>query len=261
MPIQGVDYMSLPTIKLTDREFRRIFEWEYVNCGSEAVICRTESPNELYKFFTYPDFWHPSAHYANKVKKLNSIHDKAIKHITEPRSIAKVDDDITGYRVACDPLDIALDKLKLGYDDSYYYLVETLRILNYFASRNFIYSDVRSDNILINPQARTVKFCDVDNTQVDDLLMDCAPDILCSFHDSFFGKGHDASEPIDTMYMFNLLTLQQLSYQDAEYEDILKELNSGKLPANYSKEAYRVIESMLTPKEFTGESILQYVKK
>ena len=63
------------------------------------------------------------------------------------------------------------------------------------------------------------------------------------------------------MYMYNLLTLQQLSYRDATYAEILNLIEKGIYPQNFRKEANQVLESMLNPRTYDGKTIIEYAKR
>ena len=96
----------------------------------------------------------------------------------------------------------------------------------------------------------------MDNIQIGNYSIDAISDALADYIDE-----RDSIDETADAFMFNLLTLEQLSYPDESYIDIINSINNGIFPHNFYKEARKVLESMLSPKDYNGETILQYVKK
>lgn len=247
---------TIPTIKLTKYEYKNLLKSAIVNYGGESLICRSNRPDTLYKIFTYnkekdEDIFH------NKQMKIQILYDiPTLAYSITPISNIEVDGTFSGYEITYDNEDIALADVIIPHEDTIYYLNKVEHILNYYKSLGIIYGDVRSDNILINKNQKKVKFCDLDNIQIKGYPID----IMTKTLEQYIEERGTTDHTVDS-YMFNLLTLEQLIYPNDNYENILKRIRSGIFPHNFDNPAYRVLESMLRPKDYNGETILQYIKK
>lgn len=96
----------------------------------------------------------------------------------------------------------------------------------------------------------------MDNIKLGAYPIDVMTDVLAEYLE----KRGSIDETAD-IFMFNLLTLEQLAYPDEEYNEIMKMVCKGIVPSNFDEKAASILHSMTTPKEFTGQTILQYVKK
>lgn len=272
--------MQLPIIELGPNEIDAL---KMIDGGSESIITTSNRQGTLYKIFDYDtgndyddgygygnrsndkstiiskedDPWDLEELYHNKEAKLQAIYNMPyLQYSVLPLSIIKSDGKFVGYEMTYDRKDISLSSAVLSASGKIKALQRIKFILEYYTGRGIVYGDVRSDNILINRLTSGIKFCDIDNIGLGKLEIDVLPDIANRFISE---RGHvDQSL---SMYMYNLLALEQIAYPGEEYETILSYLKNGKLPANFKDETKRVIEDMLEPKRFQGESILQYVKK
>lgn len=244
---------QIPIKKLSQTEYEMLMQ-NIVNFGGESVICKSEDPGTLSKLFTIPENCLPRQ---NKFDKLNIIYsEENIRCTTMPVRALELGTIFAGYEVTFDAADITLEKAEMPLETRIFILTRIKRILEYYASKKITYGDVRSPNILINPHTKRVKFCDIDNIKIGDYPIDVMSEELLDFTQAR-GKVDQTSDA----YMFNLLTLQQLSYQDAKYDDILNLINCGIYPKNFKGKAHKVLNSMLSPRTFKGETIIEYVKK
>ena len=65
---------NIPNIKLTIDEYMRITEEQGFSKGGEGVICTTDNPNTLYKFFKNPENDFLIDMPENKVKKIARLY-------------------------------------------------------------------------------------------------------------------------------------------------------------------------------------------
>ena len=80
-------------------------------------------------------------------------------------------------------------------------LKETKKVLEYFTSKGIIYGDMEPRNILFNRGTGEVKFCDMDNIQIDNCKIDVFPYSLIEYNET---RGiDDGVHP----YMHNRLVL------------------------------------------------------
>lgn len=244
---------ELPIKKISQEEYEQIMQ-NIVNFGGESVICKSDNPGTLNKMFTIPENCMPRQ---NKINKLNAIYKEGnLRFSTMPISLIKKGDTFTGYEVTYSAEDITLDTAEMSSEIKIFVLTRIKRILEYYASKNITYGDVRGSNILINPLTKSVKFCDIDNIKINDYHIDLMSDELLQLT-----RARGKVDWISDAYMYNLLTLQQLSYEGATYDDILNLINCGIYPKNFKSKAHKVLDSMLSPKTFNGETIIEYVKK
>lgn len=248
--------MQLPTIELNAKE---ILELEIINGGEEAVITKSHRPGTLYKMFDYdflPDDELDEI-YVNKENTLNYIFNMPnLEYSVLPLSRIVSYGEFIGYEMTYDSKDISLESALLCENDKIKALRRIQFILEYYFGRGIIYADVRSDNILINRLTKAIKFCDIDNVLVKSSKLDLLPKEAWEFIEK---KEHIDSTV--SMYMYNLLVFEQLAYHGENYQEILKTLKSGDIPNCFDNRVEQVINDMLEPREFQGESVLPYVKR
>lgn len=266
--------LQLPIIELSPKQITTL---EVIDGGNESIITKSGRSGTLYKIFSYDiendnydtndDEYDDEQKedsdrdleelYCNKANKLNAIYNMpALQYSVLPLSIINSDGKFIGYEMTYDRKDIPLSSAVLSIADRINTLRRVKLILEYYSSRGIIYGDVRSSNILINRLTRALKFCDIDNIGLGSLEIDVLPTIA----DKFINERGRVDQTL-SMYMYNLLALEQIAYPGKKYNTILNRLKNGEMPPNFKSDAERVIDGMLQPKSFQGESILQYVKK
>ena len=242
--------------KLTKQEYKRIMA-NAIHVGGESIICRTPFPNEVYKFFTYGENLDSENAYPNKRKKLETLYEMPnLMYMSKPISIVETEDIFTGYKMTYDEQDISLATAILTPQETYLHLKKLKFILEYLKTRGIVHGDVQSKNILVNPVLKTTKVCDIDNSKIGPFQIDVMEEEMLYYTDTR-GKVDSTAD----MYMYNLLTLQQLSYRDATYAEILNLIEKGIYPQNFRKEANQVLESMLNPRTYDGKTIIEYAKR
>ncbi len=248
---------KIPTTKLTREEYENLLAHNIVDYGGESLICDSDNPNTLYKIFDYSNEQQRDLAYPNKRAKIESLYDlPELLYSVRPVSILEVTDQFVGYEMTCDREEYTLADSLLSKDDKLVYLHQIKNTLAYYKTLGITYGDVRGDNILINPIRKTIRFCDMDNIKLGAYPIDVMTDVLAEYLE----KRGSIDETAD-IFMFNLLTLEQLAYPDEEYNEIMKMVCKGIVPSNFDEKAASILHSMTTPKEFTGQTILQYVKK
>lgn len=256
----------LPNISFSLEELERIISRDKIK-GGEAYICETTSPNTLYKIFYQDDEQDPiSYNYEsnpisstskivtmpyNKLRKLEKLYQMQLEHSVRPVSTISVNGELVGYEMTRDPNDIALMPYKMSDSELLRYLRQTKDILEYFSHHGIIYGDVAPRNILINTKTRTAKFCDIDNIRLESYDIDVKPYELISYQmeRGSIDKKADA-------YMHGLMTLTCL---DVDLE--LCFLQDKYFKEHFEQEAMDVIEGLGNPREFSGEYLVQYVKR
>lgn len=257
---------NLPNIDFTIKEIEKIVSTSSIK-GGEAYICSSGNPNSLYKIF-YQDDMHDPLLYSfdslpisltsnivtmsnNKLRKLERLYQMQLEHSTRPISTISVNGELVGYEMTRNPQDITLETLKLSREEMIDYLKQTKEILEYFAEHDILYGDVALRNVLVNPKTRIAKFCDMDNIRLGQYDIDVRPYELISY---LIDRG-SIDEKVDA-YMHGYLTINSLGI----------DLELCFLKAKYFKEnlkdgALEIIDGLSNPREFTGEYLIQYVKK
>ena len=236
----------LPNKAITIEEFKKIINYNRFNFGGEAVICETDNAYSLYKIFTH--IQDPIPMSENKIRKLEILHELKPDHTITPISTISLNDIIIGYEMTTD-YELETYKLyQLSNEELRYFLTKTKEILEYFSSLGIIYGDIEPRNILFNRNTGEIKFCDMDNISINGIPMDTIP---------FQLQTYNAERELDYSvhpYMHNIMTLRSLdldSYWTTKYE----------LKKYFKRPAIKTVSSMIKPKKFNNEYIIQHMKK
>lgn len=237
---------SIPNITLDEKQFNQIITRGRITTGGEAIICRGENPYTLYKIFDR--YGKPKPMGENKEKKIIALYNRQIDYSVRPISTISFNDVIVGYEMV-DEYDLDTLKLyQLTSEELLHFLKETKKILEYFSSKGIIYGDMEPRNILFNRFTGEVKFCDMDNIQIDDYKMDVFPYSLIEYNET---RGIDSSvHP----FMHNKMIL-------GAYNLDLYCSNTYALRKVFKRQGRKIIESMREPVDFKGEYALTYMKK
>ncbi len=245
----------IPNVELTIDEFFALEDEDKFAQGGEAIILKTERPNTLYKFFRdqngnfidMPD---------NKFRKIIALYNLNLNYSVKPLSTVSVNGHLVGYEMTYNPQSIQFKKAGLDRANKIEVLKRTKEILEYFATQDITYGDVKSNNILIDRVTGEIEFCDMDNIRIGTYPMDLVVEYVQPFEKC--GK----IELCDA-YIHNLMTLQQLGFPNnyPTFKEVARTLAREIYPTGFSKEAKEVFESMIIPRKFNGEYVIQYVKK
>lgn len=246
---------KMPNIDLTYEDYDILVYSGKLKHGGEAIICHGTRPDTLYKMFTYQGTTLPCFMSDNKYKKVLHQYEEPLDNSTNPISTISLNGNLIGYELTYDKKDIALESLSLSRQDLIYYLKQIKKVLEYYESKDITYGDIKSDNILINPTTRSIKFCDMDNIRMGELPID-----LLGYDLSCFRLEHGSLDETTHAYMHNLLTLQQLNYQNASYQDIIYRLSNGYIPKGFKKSAKRVLPTIARAEHFQGEYLIDHIK-
>lgn len=261
----------LRDIKLTSTEVDDLMKNQRFSIGGESVICHSDNPRTLYKIFAVPRYNRTIIEMPeNKFSKVKELYQKKLKSSVQPVSTISMDGRLIGYEMTYDPSFISLEKANLSRKETIKVLKKTRDILLYFDSQDVTYSDIKSDNILVNPKTKEVMFCDMDNTRIGQYPVDIKCFNLMRFYE-IYGK----IDNVVQAYMHNLLTLEQLGFKDemmitcdqlhggaaANYHNIVLALRRGERPTRFKQKAQETFDSMTSPTTFNGEYVIQYVKR
>ena len=90
----------MPNLKITEREYRNIVNYQRVNFGGEAIICESDNPYTVYKIFNH--YGEPKKMSKNKIKKLDILHELKPEHSIQPIRTISLNDMIIGYEMTTD---------------------------------------------------------------------------------------------------------------------------------------------------------------
>ena len=237
---------NMPNIKLTEKEVQHFMTYRKLFMGGEAIICESDQPYTLYKIFTnYSKILHMGE---NKEKKIIELYNRQLDHSVKPVSTISLNDVIIGYEMV-NEYDLSSYKLfQLSKDELLYFLNKTKEILEYFENEGIIYGDMEPRNILFNKETGEIKFCDMDNIQIDDYKMDLIPSGLLEYKTM---RGIDKGvHP----YMHNKMTLSALGL------DIFCS-NKWELRKFLKKDGCNIVGSMKDINMFNSEYLLPHIKK
>lgn len=243
----------MPNISLSEKQLQQLKARKPLRTGGESVIYSSED-DTIYKLFTDPDNSKLVGMSDNKFQKILRLYQMKLEYSIEPLSTISFNGDLIGYEMVKEIdsywLQLLLRKNRIDF------LKQTRCILEYFASKDITYGDVKLNNIFMSHHTGTFIFGDIDNVRLGEYHIDLIGDDL-----TYFVNRYGEVDQYCDAYMHNLMTLKYLNYYADTYQEILCGLRDGTYPRRFMKEALPTIKSMLTPSDFTGEYIIQYVKK
>lgn len=246
---------NLPNINITDTEYRYIRQQEET-FGGEGIICSTGKKNTLYKLFTDAN-GNICPMTENKVKKISELYRKNLPYLVKPLSTISCNGEVVGYEMTYDKDDRALHCLPhLERKKLIDALKKSKEALQYFSSKDVIYGDVSEANILLNTKTGQITFCDIDNMQVGQYSIDVKGYALMKYYE----KTGVIDEKADA-FVHNLLTINKLHFTSASYTEILNALRRGVYPTKFKRQSREVFASMAEPEIFTGDYVIQYIKR
>lgn len=235
----------MPNIKLTEQELEQIIRRKRLDYGSEASIYETNNPHTLYKIFQ--NLGEKNEVNRNKEKKLKRLYKLNLEHCVQPVNTLSMNGELIGYEMTYDQDDLRFIPRLLKQDELIYYLEQTKKILEYFATHDITYGDVASRNILINRKTGQVKFCDMDNIRLGSSPID-----LKSFYLDKFAAVRKIDASADA-YMHSIMTLDSLEIGLAHYNPLYSEF--------FEPESEETLNGLHEPENFNGEYLIQYIKK
>ena len=249
---------NIPNIKLTIDEYMRITEEQGFAKGGESIICKTDNRHTLYKFFRNPDNDFLIDMPENKVKKIARLYQLNPNFAVKPLSTISVGNYIVGYEMTYNPNDILFKGARLSREEKIEILKKAKVALEHFKELNIVYGDIKSNNILIDPQTGEIKFCDMDNIQLEEYPID-----LITLYVRHFVSKYGKIDNVVDAYMHNIMTLQQLGFPNPNptYIDVIDTIEQGVYPVNYPIKAIETFESMTDIRQFNGEYAIQYIMK
>ena len=252
----------LDNIQLSKREVLRLRE-KKINYGGESIIVRPDIPNTIFKLYRQSV---SDKERENKHRKLELIDSKDIKFITKPQSVLTCEDRIVGHAYDYDRDDISFLLAPLSLEEKISSLRRIKMILNYFKRNGIIFADLKSDNILINPQTGKIKFCDMDSVQIDGLKTSIHEEYLLPLF-----KDGMLDERVH-VYLHNLMVIDELLTNTSDsYIDALEEIDLEKVKRIFNRDCQKIIEYIVKRKSnyydlylidgINPQSIVKYKKR
>lgn len=252
----------LDNIQLSKREVLRLRE-KKINYGGESIIVRPDIPNTIFKLYRQSV---SDKERENKHQKLELIDSKDIKFITKPQGVLTCEDRIVGHAYDYDRDDISFLLAPLSLEEKILSLRRIKMILNYFKRNGIIFADLKSDNILINPQTGKIKFCDMDSVQIDGLKTSIHEEYLLPLF-----KDGMLDERVH-VYLHNLMVIDELLTNTSDsYIDALEEIDLEKVKRVFDRDCQKIIEYIVKRKSnyydlylidgINPQSIVKYKKR
>ena len=232
----------MPNIDLAKEELVEI-KRKRIGMGSEGIIYFSKSHNTVYKIFSSYRKMDE-----NKEKKITKLYQMDIEHCVKPLQTISCHGLLIGYEMTYDREFIELKPFRLPRKKLIHFLQQTKEQLQYFSEHDITYGDVAPRNILINQRTGASLFCDMDNIRLGDLPIDIMSQTLKSYSEVCgIDQNTDA-------YMHSIMTLAAF-YLDEKYSDM------EEFRYNFTKEGERVFREIKEKENYSGEYIIQYVKK
>ena len=252
----------LDNIQLSKREVLRLRE-KKINYGGESIIVRPDIPNTIFKLYRQSV---SDKERENKHQKLELIDSKDIRFITKPQGVLTCEDRIVGHAYDYDRDDISFLLAPLSLEEKILSLRRIKMILNYFKRNGIIFADLKSDNILINPQTGKIKFCDMDSVQIDGLKTSIHEEYLLPLF-----KNGMLDERVH-VYLHNLMVIDELLTNTSDsYIDALEEIDLEKVKRIFNRDCQKIIEYIVKRKSnyydlylidgINPQSIVKYKKR
>lgn len=250
---------KLPNIELPRKHINRMLMSPF-SVGGEAIICHGYDVHTLYKFFLgkqksfsiFYNFRDLTEMPDSKHEKVKLLHQMDLEDSIQPISTLSCDGILLGYEMTYDE-----DDLSFAYPDTcrtrqeiIYYSDYIKNVLEYYASKGIIHSDVAARNILINKKTRSAKFCDMDNVKAGGYEPEAlSPDLI--EYEKIRGIDRQADA-----YLYNIMLMRKLGLDPSEcLEDdelFLDEFDERALP---------ILRGLGDQEKFNGEYAIQYIKR
>jgi len=237
---------NIPNKEIDRKTFKHLITYGKITTGGEGVICKWNDPKTIYKIFV--DNGNPKPMGDNKEYKINKLYEKQINYSVKPLSTISFNDIVIGYEMIDEYNLKNYKNYELKKDEIIYFLKETRKILEYFTNNEIIYGDLEFRNILFNKNTGEIKFCDMDNIQINNYYFDKLPNALIEYN-TIRGIDYGVNP-----YMHNLLTLKSFDL------DLYFNIKST-FRKLFDKKSRKVINSMIDPLNFKDAYIIDYVKK
>ena len=247
---------TMPNIELTDKELEILIEESKFDYGGEAMVLRNNNPHTLYKIFTVPGTDIEAEMDDNKFRKIIRLYNQPLEGMISPLSTISNRGKLIGYEMTYDEEDECLLNVIMSDRERTHFLHEAKDILLYFASQDVTYGDVKDDKVLLNRRTGKAKFCDIDNIRLQELPIDIMGHGLAEY----FDEVRKIDEKADA-YMHNLLTLEQLKYNNLSHKAILNRLSANPYLVEFPDEAQKIFSTLCEPQKFNGEYAIQYIKR
>ena len=236
----------LPNIELNTEQITELTTAYKIARGGEATICEGITNGTVAKIFMKHGLIIPMGD--NKEKKIIELYQRQLEHSTIPVRTISYKGQLVGYEMTTDPYFDVYKGYQLSIEEQRQLLLKSKQVLQYFQSRGIIYGDVELRNILFNRETGEVIFCDMDNTQIDNLPIDIRPSKLEHYYltKSIIDEGVHH-------FMHNYLTLRL-----HELDPFCTRFAINK---QFHKPAYKIAHSMQQPVDFIPEYLIDYVKK
>lgn len=249
----------IPTLEITEDMFQYQTTNQVFADGGESIICQTETPKTLDKFFVDQRTRQIVQMPENKISKVSLLYHLKPENTIPPIALIVKNGIVIGYRMYHPTTYKTLEKAKLTRKTKIKALRQSQEVLERLNRQDITYADIKSDNILVDEKTGDVIFCDMDNARVRQYPVDIKSRDTLRYYEIY----GEMDETVDA-YMHNLLTLQQIGYKDEipeYYSDLILRLKRGPYPTGFKQTATPILESMKDPHDFNGKYLAKHIKR
>lgn len=211
----------------------------FLNYGGEGYIYKPDSTS-IYKIFKTDE----KDVLENKLAKIIKLNQLGIDFLTNPAATLSCNHKFVGYKMNYDEDDMNWFNTFMTLDEKIKYLKTLKDDLLVLEQHGILYADIKDDNFLINRKTGMLKFCDIDNVQIDGLKVDQSQYISRCIQDNnlLFDNSIHA-------FMHNLYTLEQLVGLDIYTHDDLTDLVNNKYFEIFNDNQEQILENMVLLKK------------
>lgn len=160
-----------------------------------------------------------------------------------------------GYEMTSPVELFCLDTNPLNPDEKLEYLKILKRRLQDFHSHGIVYGDIKESNVLVNYDQAIICFCDLDNVQLGFNNID-----LLNFSLNIFSDENGYLEPGADVFMFNILTLNQLYYPNLDYREVIEKIRKASPKTTAPKEVQKILRKMKRKStQYDGGYLIDYL--
>lgn len=252
---------NLPNLDFSKQDIQ-ILRNRAFDYGGESVIVRSTTGSSVYKIFDDDFLKDPK-----DLKEIEKARDNKLQKVrllysldnfnndVKVLSTISVDGNFIGYEMTYNLDDISLLMAPLTTKEKIRYLKLVKDKLLYFENYGIVYSDIKSDNILVNDKKKTISFCDLDNIQIGNYPIDIKDEIV----DNFILNYGKLDEKIHS-YMHNLLTLKELFNIDGNYYEVLNYLENGNVSNFLNEDGNRITKELVkVDNRYSGKYVIDYL--
>lgn len=220
-------------------QLRHVSKRNWFKFGAESYLYKSDN-NSIYKIFKTDK----NEILENKLAKLQKLNDLGIEFFINPIATISCKGQFIGYKMNYDENDMQWFNTFLTLEEKKKYLKILKEELLILEEYGILYPDIKDDNLLINRKTGKLKFCDIDNVQIDVLKVDSTQYIsrILQNKDNLFDTSIHA-------FMHNIYAIEELEGIQIYDFDSLIELESIKRFKSFNQKQTEILNNMILVKK------------